>query len=124
MKNSGNIIKNTVILMETKSHVSDLFTQTVIYGLGIMLNKSVGFLLFPLYTKYFPPEQIGLFTLVQSLSFFLRLVYMFGMETSFMKYFIDAKDQKLRAEIYSSTLFLLSVTSLILSLILYFTEAM
>lgn len=101
--------------METKSHTKELFSQTVIYGLGIMLNKSVGFLLLPLYTKYFPPEQIGLFALVQSISLFLGVVYMFGMETSFMKYFIDAKNDKLKSEIYSSTLFFLSLTSLVLS---------
>ncbi len=91
----------------------------MIYGLGIMLNKSVGFLLLPLYTKYFLPEQIGLFTLVQSLSLILGVIYMFGMETSFMKYFIDSKDDKSRSEIYSSTLALLTVTSLILSSIVF-----
>ena len=84
-----------------------------------MLNKSVGFLLLPLYTKYFLPEQIGLFTLVQSLSLILGVIYMFGMETSFMKYFIDSKDDKSRSEIYSSTLTLLTVTSLILSSIVF-----
>ncbi len=108
--------------METKSHTKELFSQTVIYGLGIMLNKSVGFLLLPLYTKYFSPGQIGLFTLVQSISLFLAVIYMFGMETSFMKFFIDAKDKKLKSEIYSSTLFLLSVTSIILSVIVFFNS--
>ncbi len=77
--------------MENESHVKRLFSQTVIYGLGIMLNKSVSFILLPVYTKYFPPEQIGLFTLVQSISFFLGVIYMFGVETSFMKFFIDSK---------------------------------
>ncbi len=105
--------------MENKSHIKELFSQTVIYGLGIMLNKSVGFLLLPLYTKYFPPEQIGLITLVQSLSLVLGVIYMFGMETAFMKYFIDAKDDESKSVIYSSTLVLLSVTSLIFSAALF-----
>lgn len=105
--------------MENKSHIKELFSQTVIYGLGIMLNKSVGFLLLPLYTKYFPPEQIGLITLVQSLSLVLGVIYMFGMETAFMKYFIDAKDDESRSVIYSSTLVLLSVTSLFISSVVF-----
>lgn len=105
--------------MESRSHIKELFSQTVIYGLGIMLNKSVGFLLLPLYTKYYLPEEIGLFTLVQSLSLVLGVIYMFGMETSFMKYFIDSKDDKSRSVIYSSTLALLSVTSLIFSAAVY-----
>lgn len=105
--------------MENKSHIKELFSQTVIYGLGIMLNKSVGFLLLPLYTKYFPPEQIGLITLVQSLSLVLGVIYMFGMETAFMKYFIDAKEDESRSVIYSSTLVLLSVTSLFISSVVF-----
>ena len=105
--------------MQERSHVKELFSQTIIYGLGIVLNKSVGFLLLPVYTKYFPPEQIGLFTLVQSISFFLGVVYMFGMETSFMKFFIDAKDVYSKSQIYSSTLILLVFTSFIFSFLIY-----
>ncbi|MDZ4711486.1 MAG: polysaccharide biosynthesis C-terminal domain-containing protein [bacterium] len=106
--------------MEKRSHVKELFSQTVIYGLGIILNKSVGFILLPVYTKFFSPEQIGLFTLIQSLSLFFGVIYMFGMETSFMKFFIDAKDTRSKSEIYSVTLMTLSMTSLIFSIIIFF----
>jgi O-antigen/teichoic acid export membrane protein len=106
--------------MESRSHVRELFSQTLIYGFGIMLNKSVSFILLPLYTKYFPPEQIGLFTLIQSISIFLGVIYMFGVETSFMKFFIDARDEKLKSEIYSSSLILLTFTSAVLSVMIYF----
>lgn len=108
--------------MQEKSHVKELFSQTMIYGLGIILNKSVGFILLPVYTKYFSPEQIGLFALIQSVSFFLGVLYMFGMETSFMKFFIDAKDIYSKSKIYSSTLLLLAVTSFIFSAIIYFSS--
>lgn len=108
--------------MENKSHVKKLFSQTVIYGLGIMLNKSVSFILLPLYTKYFHPEQIGLFALIQSVSLFLGVVYMFGVETSFMKFFIDAKSDETKSEIYSSSLIFLSCSSIILSFLIYFNS--
>lgn len=102
-----------------KSHAKELFSHTLIYGLGIVLNKSVNFILLPVYTKYFPPEQIGLFTLVQSLSLFLGVIYTFGIETSFMKYFIESDNVKSKAEIYSSALISLFFTSLLLSLLIY-----
>jgi len=102
-----------------KSHVKELFSHTIIYGVGIMLNKSVNFILLPVYTKYFSPEQIGLLTLVQSISFFLGIIYTFGLETAFMKYFIDAKDVKSKSEIYSSILIFLTLSSLVLSLLVY-----
>lgn len=106
--------------MQNESHLKKLFSQTVIYGLGIILNKSVNFILLPVYTKYFSPEETGLFTLVQSLSLFLGVIYTFGVETSFMKYFIDAKDLNSKSGIYSSTLILLSVTSFMLSILVFF----
>lgn len=102
-----------------KSHAKELFSHTLIYGLGIVLNKSVNFILLPVYTKYFPPEQIGLFTLVQSLSLFLGVIYTFGIETSFMKYFIESDNVKSKAEIYSSALISLFLTSFLLSLLIY-----
>lgn len=105
--------------MENNSHLKKLFSQTVIYGLGIMLNKSVSFILLPLYTNYFEPEQIGLFALIQSLSFFLGVIYMFGVETSFMKFFIDSTKRTEKSIIYSSTLIFLTFTSAILSLLIY-----
>lgn len=105
--------------MENNSHVKKLFSQTVIYGLGIILNKSVSFILLPLYTNYFDPGQIGLFALIQSLSFFLGVIYMFGVETSFMKFFIDSTKEIEKSVIYSSSLIFLTFTSVILSLLIY-----
>ena len=102
-----------------KSHAGELLSHSVIYGLGIILNKSVNFILLPLYTNYFPPEQIGLFTLVQSISLFLGVIYTFGLETSFMKYFIEADDLKRKSEIYSSVLISLLATSFLLSFLIF-----
>ncbi|MFZ1320556.1 MAG: polysaccharide biosynthesis C-terminal domain-containing protein [Ignavibacteria bacterium] len=110
--------------MENNSHIKKLFSHTVIYGLGIVLNRSVNFILLPVYTNYYTPEEIGMLTLLQSLSFFLMVIYALGMETSFMKFFIEEKDVKKRSEIYSSTLiFLLIFTAVISSAIYFFSES-
>jgi O-antigen/teichoic acid export membrane protein len=42
------------------------------------------------------------------------------METSFIRFFIDAKEEKLKREIYSTSLILISFTSLLFSVIIYF----
>ena len=110
--------------MENNSHIKKLFSHTVIYGLGIVLNKSVNFILLPVYTRYYTPQEIGMLTLLQSISFFLMVIYALGMETSFMKFFIEEKDVKKRSEIYSSTLiFLLIFTAIISSVIFFFSES-
>ena len=109
--------------MNKTSHIKELFTQTTIYGVGILLNRSVSFILLPVYTYFFSPKDLGLYNLIQSLWIFVILIYVYGMETSFIKFFIDSKDDSSRKEIYSSTLVLLSITSLLFSVILYFSSS-
>ncbi len=105
--------------MSDNGKARQFFSQTVIYGLGIMLNRSVSFILIPVYTKYFLPAELGIFTLVQSLSIFLGFVYAFGLETAFMKKFIDAEDENRKKNIYSSTLMFLLLSSTVLSFVIY-----
>jgi len=85
-----------------------------------MLNKFLSFLLIPIYTYYFSPADLGLYNLVQSLWLFIILIYVYGMETSFIRFFIDAKEEKSKTEIYSTSLLLISFTSLIFSVVIYF----
>ncbi len=108
--------------MTDRGSTRQLFSQTVVYGLGIMLNRSVSFILLPLYTNYFPPDVLGVFTLVQSLSIFLGFVYALGLETAFMKKFIDAESESEKTSIYSSTITFLLLSSCILSTAIFFAS--
>jgi len=103
----------------SRTNVKELFSHTAIYGVGIMLNKFLSFLLIPVYTFYFSPSDLGLYNLIQSFWLFVILIYVYGMETSFIKFFIDAKDESRKAEIYSTSVILITITSLIFSGILY-----
>lgn len=105
---------------KSKSHIKELFSHTAIYGVGIMLNKFLSFLFIPIYTYFFSPSDLGLYNLIQSLWLFVILIYVYGMETSFIRFFIDAKEEKVKKEIYSTTILLITLTSLIFSVIIYF----
>jgi O-antigen/teichoic acid export membrane protein len=76
-----------------QSHIKELISTTTIYGLSIFLNRSAGFLLLPLYTYYLSPQEMGLFNLMQSIWLFIILIYMYGMETSFIKFFIETDSE-------------------------------
>lgn len=103
----------------SRGHVRDLFSQTAIYGVGLLANKSISFILLPLYTFYFTPSELGAYNIVQSLWLFIILFYLYGQETSFIKFFIDGKDVAERKCIYSTTLILITISSLIFSGIIY-----
>jgi O-antigen/teichoic acid export membrane protein len=103
-----------------KSPIKTLLSHTAIYGVGLVLNKSLGFLLLPVYTNYFTPADWGVFNIVWSLWIFLSVLYSLGFENSFMKYFIEEKNKQKKAEIYSSILVALLLSSLVFSLCIYF----
>ncbi len=102
-----------------KSPIKTLLSHTAIYGVGLVLNKSLGFLLLPVYTNYFTPADWGVFNIVWSLWIFLSVIYSLGFENSFMKYFIEEKNKQKKSEIYSSILVALLFTSLAFSLCIY-----
>jgi len=103
-----------------RSPIKTLLSHTAIYGVGLVLNRSLGFLLLPVYTNYFSPADLGVYYLVWSISVFLSVLYSLGFENSFMKYFIEEKNKQKKAEIYSSIIVTLLFSSLIFSLCIYF----
>ena len=101
------------------SYLKKIFSDSVIYGFGNIINRLLGFLLLPLHTFFFRPAEYGTFSLIYSFGFFAAVFYLFGMETSFQKYFIESKEDKNRKEIFSTTLILLFFTSLVFSFAIY-----
>lgn len=105
---------------EDTSHVRKLFSHTIIYGAGIFMNRAVSLILLPVYTYFFSPAELGLFNLIQSVWLFVILIYLYGLETSFMKFFIDAENREHKSEVYSTVLILVTITSVFFSIATFF----
>jgi len=103
-----------------QAQIKKIFSHSLIYGVGNILNRFLGFLLLPIYTHYFDPQQFGVFSLVYAFWFIATVFYLFGMETAFQKYFVEAKDDEKRKKIFGSSWILVFCSSLALSLIIYF----
>jgi O-antigen/teichoic acid export membrane protein len=84
-----------------------------------VFNRLLPFLLLPVYTFYFVPAEYGVFSLVYSFWFLVIVFYLYGMETAFQKFFIEAKTFEERKSIFSTTITLLFITSVIFSLTVY-----
>jgi len=99
--------------------VRQIFSDAVIYTIGSVFNRLLPFLLLPLYTLYFNPTEYGVFSLIYSFWFFAIVFYLYGMETSFQKFFIEAKTHEERRTVFSSTMLFSLVTSVIFSVIIF-----
>lgn len=104
---------------EKKSHIKELFSHTVIYGFGLFINRFVSLLLIPLYTYYFLPEELGIFNVINSIWLVIGIFFVYGLDTSFIKFFATDKTIEEKSTTYSTTIILLSITSIVFSFIIF-----
>ena len=70
-----------------------LASDAAIYGLTTLLTRSMSFLLTPLYTHYLSSRaDFGIYSYLYSLLAFINVVYSFGLDTAFLRFF--DKDNK------------------------------
>lgn len=63
-----------------------LFADTAIYGLGSIVPRLFNFFLVPLHTRVFGPEAYGNITDAYGWMAILNVVFLFGMETAYLRY--------------------------------------
>ena len=63
-----------------------LASQTAIYGLSSMVGRFLNFLLVPLYTLQFLPEEYGVVTVLYAYVGFFAVLLSYGMETAFFNF--------------------------------------
>jgi O-antigen/teichoic acid export membrane protein len=102
-----------------QNHLKKIFSDTVIYSAGSIFNRLLPFLLLPVYTYYFEPAKYGVFSLIYSFWFFVIIFYLFGMETSFQKFFIEAKEPENRKKIFSTAVIIVSAASMFFSAVIF-----
>jgi len=91
-----------------------LASQTAIYGLSSIVGRLLNYLLVPLHTRVFFPEQYGVVTEMYSYVAFLLIVLTYGFETAFFRF---AKNEEDKSQVYSTSLLSLFVSSVLFFLI-------
>jgi O-antigen/teichoic acid export membrane protein len=77
------------------SKIKRLAGETALYGLGNIIPRLLNFLLFPIHTLFFDPEEYGVLTILMSFVGLLNVVYSFGMETAYFRFVsVPGADQK------------------------------
>jgi len=93
---------------QIRANVTRLSRHTLIYGLGNILNRTITFLLLPLYTNLMTTSEYGALNLIYPFMAFMNVVFMYGMDAAFMRFFIPEKDsgerRRVLGTIYSGIL--------------------
>jgi O-antigen/teichoic acid export membrane protein len=93
--------------------------QTAIYGLPTIVGRLLNYLLVPLYTRVFMPEEYGIVTEMYAYVSFLFIILTYGMETAFFRF---ASQSEFRNKVFGTSVTTLSISS-ILFLIASFAAA-
>ncbi len=68
--------------------------QSLIYGFGHVITRLVTFLLLPLYTNQFTPEQYGVVALFYTFVPLLNIVMRYGLGAAFLKNYVPANSEE------------------------------
>lgn len=101
--------------------IRSLTKQTLIYGVGTILARFVTFLLLPLYTNILSPEDYGLTSLVFAFLGFMNIIYNYGLDSAMMRFYSDDSNTKDKDIIFSTSVFLSILTSLIFTMLILFS---
>lgn len=82
--------------------------QTAIYGVSSVIGRLLNYLLVPLYTRYFLPEEYGVVTEIYAYVAFLVIVLTYGLETAFFRFSKKENEAKI---VYSTSLISLIFSS-------------
>ena len=93
--------------------------QSLLYGIGHIITRSIGFLLLPLYTNYFSLEQYGIIALVYTFLGFMNIILHYGLDASLLKHYVasNVHNQKtVLTNVYTSLFITTCLTASILLL--------
>ncbi len=96
-----------------------LASEAGLYGLPSIVGRLLNYLLVPLHTAVFFPDQFGDITVLYTYVAFLNITYTFGMETAFFRFTTKSKSAKHYYHSFTLVLFIASI----LSVLIYFNAA-
>lgn len=96
-----------------------LTKHSAVYGIGHIITRLVNFLLLPLYTNQIPPDQFGAAAVVFTFLAFMTIIYSYGVDAAFLRYFILSDDRVSRRRIFSTAFWAVSVVALFSSALIY-----
>ena len=83
-------------MSSVEANIKKMAGNTLVYGLGNILNRALTFLLLPLYINMMTPTEYGALSLIYPFLAIMNVVYMYGLDAAFMRFFIPEKSKQRR----------------------------
>jgi O-antigen/teichoic acid export membrane protein len=100
--------------------VKSLAKHSVIYGLGDLLSKSIGFILIPVYTHYLSTAEYGTLELLDLTSYIIGLLLAMGIAQSVVRYYYEYDDQERKNKVISVAMLTIWAVSIVILFVLFY----
>jgi O-antigen/teichoic acid export membrane protein len=105
------------------SKVRKIGTNTIYYGLGNILNKSLGFILIPIYSRVIPISQYGVLAILELFILLLLALLNFGITSGHERFFfLEKNKQEYDKFLFNNVIGLFIFSLLSLSIITIFSS--
>jgi O-antigen/teichoic acid export membrane protein len=98
-----------------------LLKHSAVYGLGHVVSRVVSFILLPFLTHSITPEQYGAMTLLYTFTSIALVVFIYGADIAFLRFYIPEKDPQKRKEIFGTVFWSSLLTTGVFSVIIALT---
>ena len=96
-----------------------LSRETLVYGLSTVVGRLLNFFLLPLYTHTLIPAEYGVVATVFSYLAFLNVLYGYGMDFAFMRYYKTSESPAQEPMVFSTAFWSVAATALAFSIVLF-----
>jgi O-antigen/teichoic acid export membrane protein len=98
--------------------VTKLVKHSGIYGLGIVANKAVGFLMIPVYTRFLVPRDYGVLEILDLVLFFSTTIAATGVFGAVFRFYAAYEEERDKKEVIAAALFYTAGSGLVCALVL------
>jgi O-antigen/teichoic acid export membrane protein len=99
--------------------IKRLTKHSAVYGIGHILSRSMGFILLPIQTKFIPEDRYGVAAMLISSLAILNVVFSYGMDVAFLRFFIMGKDRREKEKIFSTAHWMIFSTGILFASLLF-----
>ncbi|MFQ5675700.1 MAG: lipopolysaccharide biosynthesis protein, partial [bacterium] len=96
-----------------------LTKHSAIYGLGNIITRMDTFLLLPLHTNKLSADDFGVSAILFMFIAIMTILYTYGIDAAFLRYFILSDDARKRREIFSTAFWGVAIFAIGLSILIY-----
>jgi O-antigen/teichoic acid export membrane protein len=109
------------VYVSVGSHIRQLGSETIVYGISSTIARFIGIFLVPLYTRVFSPSDYGVIAIITSFTALLTTFVVLGLDNSSARWFYDSQDGSRRKSIITSWFWTQNLVSWAAALIIVFT---